>query len=88
MVKVLVAYSQRRMDTDKVRILFDYPDPNTFVNLYLVAAPAHGLYLVDCVYDPEEFMNPVPFVSHSWDLYGLEIDGKSQEEINEEIISC
>jgi hypothetical protein len=68
MVRVVVNHSLGILDKDALRILFDYPYPFTFPNLKLVSAPSRGLYLVDCVYDPKMFTDPVPYFSHGWDI--------------------
>jgi len=83
MVQVVVSYAQNKIQKDTIRYLFDKPHPNTFFACKLTAAPPIGLYLVDCVYDPEMFTNPVPYTLHNWGE--LTEEQKSMALLGEEV---
>lgn len=68
MVRVVVESARGTLNKDALRILYDYPHPNTFLNLGLVTAPPNGLYLANCAIDPEMYSNPNPYISHGWDM--------------------
>lgn len=86
MVNVIASYAGGMVGKDKVRMLFDYPHPNRFFNLGFRPAPAHGLYLHDCVYDPEQFLNPVPIMPHNWDRIENLDKASKENDLSEEQI--
>lgn len=67
MIAVIVAYAEGRLQKSAIEYLLTHPDPDNFSNLRLVASPPQGLYLVDVVYDPKMFTDPVPYIPHIWD---------------------
>ncbi|KAI6175513.1 TRNA pseudouridine synthase [Aphelenchoides bicaudatus] len=80
MATVIVQYAQGNADPQAIDKLIQYPHPDTFTQLKLNAAPAQGLFLVDCVYDPEMFMNPQPYCMHGWDDPNRELVFENEEE--------
>jgi tRNA U38,U39,U40 pseudouridine synthase TruA len=87
MVHVVVRYAYGRIQKNAVKNLLNCPDPTNFHAHKLIAAPPSGLFLVDVVYDPDMFTNPVPEVEHAWDRGGY-FDGDRAEEEEEEEEEC
>ncbi|KAI6220045.1 TRNA pseudouridine synthase [Aphelenchoides fujianensis] len=75
MARVVYSYARGRIGRDVIRRLFDYPHPNTFIASGLTPAPGHALYLVDVVYDPDQFENPVPSRTAKTARWPQELDG-------------
>lgn len=67
MVEVVVSHAQGKLSMREIKELLVDPHPDRFSAMKLKAAPPHGLYLVDCVYDPQQFTHPVPYNTHGWD---------------------
>ena len=80
MVAVIVAYARRQANAERVEQLFRYPDPITFITGGFVPSPSQGLFLVDVVYEPEMFTNPIPYARHSWDNLEKEEDEETEED--------
>jgi tRNA U38,U39,U40 pseudouridine synthase TruA len=80
MVRVVAKCANGTLTTDTIKHMLNYPHPDTFTNLKLTAAPPHGLYLVDCVYDPKQFVDPVPYCLHGWDNPYEEIEATEEEK--------
>lgn len=66
---VKAGYDDRYLE--HIKIALRYPDPQTFIQLGHRAAGGKGLYLVDVVYDTDNFLNPQPYYTHSIDREGF-----------------
>uniref|UniRef100_A0AC35GT93 tRNA pseudouridine synthase n=2 Tax=Panagrolaimus sp. PS1159 TaxID=55785 RepID=A0AC35GT93_9BILA len=81
MIAVIVAYANYDIELRDIDWLLSRPDPINFFAFDLVAAPPNGLFLANVVYDPNSFLNPLPYASHPWDFREDDNDLENSKDI-------
>ncbi|CAD5219714.1 unnamed protein product [Bursaphelenchus okinawaensis] len=69
MIRIIVKCGYEDRYFDQLKIMLRYPDPQTFIELGHRAMSGKGLYLVDVVYDKDDFKNPMPYMAQELDTY-------------------